>query len=58
MKPAYTMRMEDIMYPEKSILDEFLYSRGLHKDPKKNFKMINGKVVFNPCWLEDLKRKK
>ena len=53
MKPAYTMRMEDIMYPEKSILDEFLYSRGLHKDPKKNFKMINGKVVFNPCWLED-----
>lgn len=49
IKPKYTRKQEDIMYPEKSTHDEFMLSKGLHKDPKKNFKVVNGKIVSNPC---------
>ena len=37
-----------IMYPEDSLLDKFLEQKRLHKDPRKNFRLVDGEVVFNP----------
>ena len=34
------------MYPEKTELDLFLRDQGMHKNIKKNIKIINGEVKF------------
>ena len=42
----YRRRQENILYPETSVLDEYLASQGLHKKLSKNIKIVNGEVKF------------
>jgi len=45
------------MYPETSVLDEFMLSKGLHKNLRKNVKVVNGEVRFNVYRGEKKKKK-
>ena len=47
LKPEYTTMYEKILYPQSTELDEFLDKKGIHKDPTKLVKIVNGEVVLN-----------
>mmetsp|Transcript_18763 Transcript_18763/g.28845 ORF Transcript_18763/g.28845 Transcript_18763/m.28845 type:complete len:86 (-) Transcript_18763:215-472(-) len=47
IKPAYKRKQEVILYPETSVLDEFMLEKGLHKKLRHNVKVVNGEVKFN-----------
>ena len=39
--------MNAILYPEHSILDQFMKEQGLQRGPKNNIKIVKGKVKLN-----------
>ena len=47
MKPSYNDKYLEILYPEYTELDIFLNEKGIHKDPSKLVKIVDGKVIPN-----------
>jgi hypothetical protein len=47
-KPAMRRKMNNILYPQESVLDSFLIEQGMHKKLKSNVKIVNGVVKLNP----------